>query len=70
MNVTSLHKKATKAARINPGNKPSDPTLLKKELLAASFLKGSEKVVIIQTLIAINMDIGCINSLSISVTNT
>ena len=36
MNVTSLHKKATKAARIKPGNKPSDPTLLKKELLAAN----------------------------------
>ena len=58
LKVTSLHKKATNAAKINPGKSPNEPILLKKLLLADSLLNGSENVVIMHTVIAINMDIG------------
>ena len=58
LNVTSLHKNATKAARINPGRRPNEPILLKKTLFDASLLKGSENVVIIHTVIAMNIEIG------------
>jgi hypothetical protein len=58
LKVTSLNKKAIRAARIKPGNNPSEPILLIIEFFAANLLKGSENVVIIQTVIATNIDMG------------
>ena len=58
MKVTSLSKKATKAAKTKPGNKPREPITLKNLLLRANFLKGSEKVVITHKEIAKPIDIG------------
>jgi hypothetical protein len=58
LKVTSLNKKAIRAARIKPGNNPSEPILLIIAFFAANLLKGSENVVIIHTVIAINIDIG------------
>ena len=56
--VTSFRKYATRAAIINPGNNPSEPTFLIKIFLSANFLKGSENVVITHKIIATAIEIG------------
>ena len=68
--VTSFRRNATIPAITNPGSNPNDPNFLKKLLLSASFLNGSEKVVITHKEIATIIDIGCIINLSISVIKT
>ena len=54
---------ATKPATTNPGNRPKEPITSKNLLFAAILLKGLEKVVITQRIIATVMETGCTNSL-------
>ena len=59
LKVNSPRKKATKPATTNPGNRPKEPITSKNLLFAAILLKGLEKVVITQRIIATVMETGC-----------
>ena len=70
LKVSSPKKKATKPATTNPGNNPKEPMTSKNLFLAAIHLKGLEKVVITQRIIATVIETGCKRYASKSSKNT